>query len=239
MLAFYRESATWLAATVASLAKLGVDHLVALDGPYQLFPGANNEPMSGAEQAEAIQQGCYGLGIGCTLHRPNRPWAGNEVEKRTRMFELALLVAEPYEDWLFCIDADEVVHRAPHDLKQRLAETELHVAGAALWQRQDAHESEAKSDQNRYLAFTDWTGFDHRCLFRALPGLHVATRHDCVTDGTLRLRGIGPLEEALDCHDVVVEHRHEFRDRARTQASDEYHRLVDTMGIERPQMAAA
>jgi hypothetical protein len=235
MLSWYRESPTWLAATVASLTKLGVSHVVCVDGPYQLFPGANAEPCSGAEQADAILQTAHGLGIGCTIHRPDRPFAGNEVEKRSLMFKLALLVAEPGKDWLFWIDADEVVHQAPHDLHERLEATDANVAGVALWQRHDAHATVEQSLQARTLAFTDWTGYDHRVLYRALPGLHCELTHYFVTDGRTYLRGradMHPLEATLDCSDVVVEHRHEFRDRARTQAADEYYQRRDQMKIE-------
>jgi len=236
MLSWYRESPTWLAATVASLAKAGVDHIVAVDGPYYLFPGANGQPMSGSQETDAIADTAYGLGIGCTIHRPNRPWEGGEVAKRSFMFAAALLEAEPFVDWLFWIDSDEVVHQAPHDLKQRLAGTDLDCAAVALWQRGDAHKDEATSLQSRTLAFTEYTGGDHRVLYRALPGLRVEINHAFVTDGTIHLRGrhdMHHLAEALDCQDVVIEHRHDFRDGARMRDSDEYYRLRDSMGIER------
>jgi hypothetical protein len=238
MLSYYRESPTWLAATVASLAKAGVDHVVAVDGPYGLFPGANSQPQSGTEEADAIQQTCYALGMGLTLHRPSLPWYQGEVAKRSFMFELALAEAEKLTVWLFWIDSDEVVHKAPPDLKQRLADAgyDMHVGAVTLWQRGDAHKDELTSLQSRTLAFTEYSGMDHRVLYRALPGLHVHINHAFVTDGEIYLRGrrdLHNLVEALDCHDVIVEHRHEFRDAARRLAAEEYYRLADSMGIER------
>lgn len=238
MLSWYRESPTWLAATVSSLTKAGVSHVVAVDGAYQLFPGANGEPASGAEQADAIVQTAHGAGIGCTIHRPNRPWSGGEVAKRSFMFATALLEAET-GDWLLWVDADEVIHRAPHDLLVRLATSDMDVAAVSLWQRHDAHETAELSEQARTLAFTDWTGRDHRVLYRALPGLRCELRHDHVTDGTSVLRGGPNMAAAEDCHDVIVEHRHEFRDRARMNAAAEYYRLRDVFGVERETVGEA
>jgi hypothetical protein len=214
MLSWYKESASGLAACVASLPKAGCFRLVAVDGPYQFWPGANAEPSSGPEQAQAILETAHACGIGVTLHRSNAPWAGGEVEKRAFMFAAALQVAEP-GDWLLWIDADEVIHRAPRDLRKRLAESERDVATVSLWQRQDPH------------VLDDYTSLNHRVLYRALPGLTITGEHDHVTDGALHLRGQDQylLEEPEDCHDLVIEHRKAFRSQARVDQALEYQTL--------------
>ena len=80
ILNFYEESSQWLAALVASLQKANVDHIVAVDGAYALFPDAMTRPRSGPEQPQAIIECAHTLGIGCTIHRTRSAWGGNEVE---------------------------------------------------------------------------------------------------------------------------------------------------------------
>ncbi len=92
ILSWYDERPDWLAATVASLAKAQVSHLVAVDGRYALYP--DSRPSSPGVQHDAIVETCRGAGMGLTMHIPTEPWAGNEVAKRTFCFELAETVEE-------------------------------------------------------------------------------------------------------------------------------------------------
>jgi hypothetical protein len=73
-LSWFDESPAWLSELVASLARAEVDHVVALDGSYALFPGA--EAWSGTEQHDAIVHTARGCGMGCTLHVPSGAVAG-------------------------------------------------------------------------------------------------------------------------------------------------------------------
>lgn len=105
LLNFWDESPTWLAATVASLARV-CDHVVALDGRYALF--GDERLASPQEQADAIAHAAYGAGVGLTLVQPRRVYL-DEMEKRTALFQYGLVEAEPGTDWFLVLDADEVL----------------------------------------------------------------------------------------------------------------------------------
>lgn len=240
LLAWYEEPVEWLASCVTSLAKV-CDHVVALDGPYLLFSEALEHPTSGPEQAAAILLAANAAGIGCTIHVPSEPWAG-EVEKRTAMFDLGNQIADPMEDWMLVLDADEVVSHVPCDLHKRLADTDKHVAGITHWQRNSRHP--ALRDTDEHPAYNPRPAHErnlyHRALFRAIPGLHVEGNHAvnvCEVDGErLYLRGRDDLHDLapiLDLTDLQVEHRHDWRGQWRAQAARDYATVRDLSGIER------
>jgi hypothetical protein len=134
-LSWFDERTDWLAELVASLAAVGVDHLVAVDGAYGLYPGARGS--SGSEQASVVLGAAHGAGIGVTVHVPAFPWPGNEVEKRTVLFALGHLVAQPYDDWLVVADADEVWESG--DLRADLVDCAADVAEVMLVERNPEH----------------------------------------------------------------------------------------------------
>jgi hypothetical protein len=138
LLSWFDENPAWLAEVVASLAGT-VDHIVAVDGSYALYPEARGS--SGSEQADAVTSTAQGARMGVTLHVPQWPWVGNEVEKRTAMFALGHLIAAPGEDWLAVVDADEVWTHAA-GLRDALARTDLDVAEVLVYERvaQGEHE---------------------------------------------------------------------------------------------------
>jgi hypothetical protein len=241
VLCFYEESPTWLAALVASLAKAEVDHLVAVDGTYALWPGANQKPVSGPEQIETIIQTCRGLGIGCTTYTPSKPFPGNEVEKRNLSIQLALLEGELYEDWLMIVDSDEVVDWAAHDFKQQLAETDLNVASYYLFEREDHHANEARTLAGLSFDMSDVGHNSIRAIQRLLPGLRLEWAHHVFCHGYgndksyLWGRGDKHLDQEpyLDLDQFIrVEHRHYLRGVARTQAAQQYYDLRDAVGAE-------
>ena len=241
LLSWYDESATWLASLVASIAPL-CDHLIAVDGSYQLYPGGRRASDPG--QAEAIQTAAYAAGIGCTIHTPDARWFGNEVEKRAFMFRLGLAVAEPGEDWFLVIDGDELVtHPVPADkVRRELEQTDLDVAEVTLWQRMDPHTSDTLADITRLATIPRESTQPFRALFRALPGLTVEGLHyvyTAVKDGRRVYLWHPPdtkavqVEPALDLTaDVCLEHRNSCRDRARAESSREYYSRRERAGIE-------
>ncbi|MFJ2004809.1 hypothetical protein [Streptomyces chartreusis] len=214
LLSWYEEPAPWLAECVAGLAQV-CDHLVAVDGPYALFPGATRKPASGSEQADTIARAAAGAGIGCTIHVPREPWWGNEVEKRDWMFRFAMTMAKPGVDWLLRVDADEVFTQVPADTKRALEETNLDVAEVTMWERGDGQDSQ----------------FPLRVLFRALPGIRIQQAHYVVTvpgqDGGTRVL-VGndtkhKAEPALPLWDVRLEHRTQQRSPMRRALKDQYY----------------
>jgi hypothetical protein len=223
MLNWYEESPQWLAALVATLPKVGIEHIVCVDGAYQLFPDALTRPRSGPEQVSAIVESAHVLDIGVTVHRPKRAWRGNEIEKRNHLVQLALQETEP-EDWLLQLDADEQIAFAPPDLHRRLEEAEEDVAGVYFFQR-NTKLLEPDNSVPKFNPLTMTEGFyGHRILFRAQRDLHIEGAHyGYVANGTyLRGKEHDP-SPALDLPDLKVEHRHNFRMPSRNIAACEYY----------------
>ena len=211
LLSWYEEPVSWLAETVASAAKL-CDHLIAVDGPYAEFPFARTKPASGMDQAEVIMHTAAGAGIGCTVQMPHQPWLGNEVEKRSRMFDLAMPLTTE-DDWLFVIDADEIVSDIPDDTRERLAKFDVDVAEVQLWER---------GDQD--------TAFTARRFFRALRGIKYDGCHYVVTapagEGVKVLSGDPDrqrLTPAGQMWDVRLEHRSSQRTALRNGFKNQYY----------------
>lgn len=234
LLSFYDESPTWLAATITSLAPF-CDHVIAVDGAYALYP--YGEPQSRADQVEGLIEASQAAGLGITLHRPRNVWFGNEVEKRTRLFQLAELEAEPNIDWYFVVDADVVVDRHPVDLKYQLAGTDLDVAQVSVWERSDPYANESRLMHESKVALPPDYHYPIRCLFRAVPGLHVADRHYYYVTGDNRILWGHPLDprqqEALDLTGLFrIEHRTYYRPKQRRDDAQAYYRRREEAGVE-------
>jgi hypothetical protein len=238
ILSWYDESPSWLAATVASLAKCA-DHVIAVDGAYALYPDA--QARSHFDQAQAIQLAAEAAGLGLTLYQPAEPFAGNEVEKRTLSLRLAQTLATPYEDWYVIVDGDEVVLECASDFRERLAATDKLVATYGLTEyMEDPYTDEAR-EQFARVAYVEptWT-VQLRSIYRALPGLRYEGAHFVVTaehEGRQRyLFGLTPhhgLEPAEEMHHCLrIEHRNRQRHRARQAAAKQYYANRDSTNIE-------
>lgn len=228
LLSFYDEPIELLVACLSGLAKAGVDHVVALDGRYAMYPA--DAPISHVNQHSAIVLACRNLGMACTLSVPNEPWAGNEVEKRTALFALGWSVARD-GDWFWVQDADQIVSDIPNGWKERLAATQHDVATVTM---HDCVVAENPSD--------DWPAdFKMRSLFRAQP-ITVQTNHctyvaedgrvlwGMVVAGSDRGRCEVP---ALDLAGLKVDHCPQVRPVDRLKAKGEYYVGRDAAGIER------
>jgi hypothetical protein len=222
----------WLAATVASAAKV-CDHLVAVDGAYFLYPEGRNR--SSSEQAAIITDTATALGMGVTVHTPAEKWEGNEVEKRSFMFRLAEAVAKA-GDWYMVLDGDEVVLDVPSDFKQRLAATDLDVGEATFWEHQDPEQDPKLAKAARQFEWSGHHRYPIRILFRAIPGLKVETNHYTyiTPDGRLLWGNTTDQEmvPALDCRDLLIEHRTHMRDLARRADAQRYYKTRDEQRIE-------
>lgn len=231
LLSWYDEHPSWLVECVASAARL-CDHLIAVDGPYALFPGSTRKPFSGTEQADAILRTAAGAGMGCTIHGSRQPWWGGEVEKRDFMFRIGGAFTTP-SDWYLRIDADEVLTQIPADTRQQLADTDADVAEVTLWEREaSSHVAELVDTSSDYE-----TPF--RCLFRALPDLRIEQAHYIVTgrkDGRrIVLRGndtVHDQEAPLPLWDVRLEHRTRQRPIGRQRQKQTYYAAVEDLSVE-------
>jgi hypothetical protein len=134
LLSWYAEPVSWLAELVASMGRAGIDHVVALDGAYILYP--RGQAHSEGDQADTIRRVATGYGMGATIHVPSTPWCGNEVEKRDALFRLGHAVAEP-GDWLWVCDGDEVIEATPRWLRSELELTREDVGTVVLRVQQD------------------------------------------------------------------------------------------------------
>lgn len=231
LLNWYEEPVEWLVECVASAARL-CDHLIAVDGAYAAFPGALRKPASGSEQADAIFHTAAGAGIGCTIHVPREPWWGGEVQKRDFMLRLGETFTTA-EDWYLRIDADEIITSVPSDSKDRLSESEHHVAEVLIWERETSQAS------NDLVDFSEGRGTPFRCLFRALPGISIEQAHYLVTapteSGIKVLNGDGVVhksEPAEQMHDISLEHRTQQRPLGRKRLKQDYSNTVLDLDLE-------
>jgi hypothetical protein len=212
LLSWYDEDPAWLAETTASLSKL-CDHVVAMDGAYALFPDALRKPTSEPGQGEVIARTARGCGMAATIHTPSGPWWGNEVEKRDRMLELGMAVADA-GDWFLSIDADEVLATAPSGVRDDLHETDKNVAQVTFWER-------------------EYGKYPIRRLFRAQFGMRISGAHYRVVVGDRVLVDHGGVEEpALNLPDVVLEHRGGLRSESRRRQKAQYNADRDQLGVE-------
>ena len=222
LVSFYDEPVDSIARCLTGLARAGVDHVIALDGAYALYPGG--KPASATAQHAAFAIGCRHLGMAHTLHVPNETWAGNEVQKRTALFSLAWSLAEP-GDWFLVMDVDQIVTDVPDDLRDQLAATPLDVA-----------ETQFVDMVAKRVNRPDWPAeFTVRNLFRAQP-IHLETSHlTYVTDDGRYLWGDASksLEPSLDLTSLVIEHHPDRRPDARQLDKLQYYATRDELGVER------
>lgn len=108
LLIFYDEPLELIAESVASHLPL-IDHLVAVDGAYALYP--EGLPWSNPELMRMITTLCNGARVSLTTHVPFFVWWGNEVQKRNHAIRLAEVATDP-EGWYLSFDADHVVVEA-------------------------------------------------------------------------------------------------------------------------------
>jgi hypothetical protein len=222
-LSWFDESPRWLAATVASCARF-CDHVIAVDGAYLLYPGGRAS--SGGEQAETIHATATAYGMGCTVHTPATVWGGNEVAKRNAYVGIADVLGTLYEDWLFVIDADEVVSDVSPLWRADLEAAEEDVAEVGYW----------STDELR-----NWVGPSRR-LYRLLPQLRYGPTHFTVRGWSqhrevfLNGRGSEYSESMVDALNLTsqirVEHKHSLRDAVRNEAAVQYGLIRDEHDIE-------
>lgn len=207
-----------LTAAVEDAIRCGVTDVLALDGRYRHFPG--DSWTSPPEQAEAIAAVCAKHRILCTIESIED---STEVEKRTRLFDMAYEAGATREDWLFIVDADHRVSRA-RDLKPILED----ATGDCF----NVYGVEGDTGRFRVTDRGRWA----RLVFRAVPGLHVSSHsHWHYLDADNRvLWGFNsiPAEDLP----IVVINRSTNRAKQRTKGRDRYYakrNATDTIEAER------
>lgn len=176
ILSWWDESPTWLAATIASMARV-CDHIVAVDGRYAHYQ--DRRLRSGAEQHDAIVETARGCGVGLTLHTGNHVWS-TEMAKRTHCFRLASLEAETFRDWMFILDGDEVLVDSPRWIRDQLghlADEGINVVGVDLYEVIDPHDNPEKSALGRKLELDYEYCTTSPRFWRALDDMRVDGQH--------------------------------------------------------------
>jgi hypothetical protein len=224
VLCWYDEPPTHLGRCVRSLAGI-CDRLVALDGAWQPYPGAEaRSPMSQVVAINMARQDAELLGIPI---RPDKVWP-SQIAKRDAAMRYAIAEGS---DWILVIDADEYI--APVDLtagerqlkrmqiEQELAATDLLVAEVTL----------------RNVTGDDHRGVDQRWrrLFRAHPTLGVSGSHQGYTIPPHHLHGDTrdglTLAPALDLTSLLtIEHTPRSRGAERNAAAKAYRHARALLG---------
>lgn len=226
LLSWADEKPLWLMAAITAIAPL-LDHLVAVDGKYILYPGAIDEPSSNVEQSVAVLEAAAANNIGLTLHRPKEPFYGNEVEKRNLTVQLAHSIKQTEADWVIVFDGDMVARKFdPGYVRYDLEKSDCAVAQYALYESPDS------------------AGFTLlRSVYRVLPGLAYGPSHYSVSvetndDSRAWLWGNPnfqkPYVDAVDIsHSLKFDHRRNQRNPDRSSKANEYYRQRDSLDIER------
>jgi hypothetical protein len=167
-LAWYDEPIADLERCVASCAGV-VDHLIAVDGPYETFPHASTH--SPSNQVEAIQSAAMDAGMRCTILSPGIAWR-HEGYKRTAMFDLAAQHGTMGRDWLLPIDADEELANTG-DLRAFLDAEQIGVTSASFWYHIQPRTDLTDIEIEALEAGTELRSYEQTRLLRLMPDLRV------------------------------------------------------------------
>lgn len=240
LLSWWDESPVWLAAAIGSLARV-CDHVVALDGRYELYPDYTNQ--SPTDQMVAIVEAAKAAGVGLTMHTAPRPYR-DEMHKRTKLFELGALEAVS-GDWYFVMDADERVIDAPdkdwlHHFLGNVGD-DVSTVTVSFDEWLDPHESPERTELSNKLP-CDWrvNAITPR-FFRAYDKMRVVGYHfNYVGDDNgepVELWGDDSVvkhrrEWETLRRRVIVENRNRQRAKVRDQDREKYYQDRDDLGIE-------
>lgn len=209
LMSWFEELPEFLVTTIRTASPL-LDHLVAVDGRYAQFPG--DAAASDPEQIAAIVYTCREYGIGLSLHVPTEPWEG-EVEKRTRLFELGLDVADVGRSWFWVLDGDGFC-------------TELDVTpDEVIALEQDAAEV-------RFIDPAEQSDIRLRSLFRSTVGMYVGpVNHYTYMAGDGRtLWGKDEVPGAQLA--ITMRHANHLRADIRREAGQAYYLRRTELGLE-------
>ncbi len=91
-----------------------VDRLVAVDGGYERYPGA--EVRSKLDEEDALRDACADIALPLDIVIPDRLWRG-QIEKRTFLIKQAAAGS----DWVFTLDADHILHGVTEAFRQEMS----------------------------------------------------------------------------------------------------------------------
>ena len=224
MMSFFDEPDILIKRSVRGLARLGVTKIVACDGAYALLPGG--QPRSSEHTIEVLKQACVDRRIMLHLHQPDFVWEGNEVEKRQKMLDLALIWS--YDgDWLAIWDCDYSLLMTP---------IRSDVLGSLATAKKDQDVATVAFTENpRAVHYRDF--YPMGMFLRAQQGIKMDGNHHTylLPDGrrTQVLRRPVPNEaEALHMPGVRILHDVHQRDSDRRERQGAYYAERDRLGVE-------
>jgi len=243
MLSWYDESPTWLQSCISAASPV-LDGLVAVDGAYQLFPGSMDRPISSQAEVDAIVEACDVAELPLVMHRPREPWAGNEVEKRNLMLQLARTFDVDENDWLMVLDADLVLRKRSERWREIL-ETDAANYVSAEYGYFNTLDKQRVWDQTGVDQEKQIAPLHSRAMYRAFPTLRYETSHWCVAaddenGNKFYLQGDGhvhsPLLDTFDATGVFIfEHRSTERNPTRRTDAAHYYTIREKLKVEHPQ----
>lgn len=234
ILSYFQESPSWLAACVASMARV-CDTVIAVDGRYALFD--DDQAASPPDQAEAIVETATGAGLELVLFRPSHPFYGNEIEKRNLTLKLAASVGEPGEDWLLILDADCYITEHSDMLRYDLERTDKPAANVAVEEHMDPHDPDTPMVIADTVSLPESWRSKVTLLYRLLPEMAYEGTHYSVSGRwngeKVWLWGHPAAVDPFDAsHAVVVRHRNILRSKRRREQAAAYYSQRDMLGIE-------
>ena len=219
MLSFHDEDHNLLRAALESAGRAGVSMILAVPGPYALYPHRHVEPTS--SELNAIFAAGRDFDMEVDLLAP-RIWEGNEVAKRQSMLQRALELTQPH-DWLLVLDADYLIIRVPTDLEHRL-DPAYDVASAKFVEHFDQQGVAIESPLRQPIY----------CLHRARRDLHMGTNHYTYVTGRGQTSIIRHTSmPCLNLYDeMTVEHRRHLRAKVKLDAQASYYEQRDVLRVE-------
>jgi hypothetical protein len=242
IISWFDESPTWLASTVASMARI-CDHIIAVDGRYALYD--DSRVCSEMVQHDAIQHTARAAGCALTLHIPNAPF-DDEMHKRTYLFQLAELVAKPFEDWIFAIDGDEVLIEAPpkerlHKVLDDAAAEDCWVVTGTLRDVADPHKNPERTLASMKMPIVSAIECTMPRFFRVGKNMRVVGYHynyvaEDETGNSIEYWGDDNLVDRakwkVTSQFAIIEHRHEQRALTRKRVREQYYKDRKDVGLE-------
>lgn len=218
LLSFFTEDWDYLAGDIEDLHALGVSAVVAVDGVYSRYDGPRRSPAGLVEDLYFLTDR-YDMDL--LLYQPTEPWAGDEVQKRQVMIDLAWSIAED-GDWFVVWDCDYKLLDIPED---------------RMWA---ARRLALSQDVFATVSFTESTNDDGwhpmQMFIRAQPVTMEGNHHTyLLADGRrsqILRRPVSNMADALDLSEIKVRHRVHERDPERRKKQTTYYERRDRDGVE-------
>jgi hypothetical protein len=215
MLAYFDEPRELLEQAVDSVAVIA-DRVVAVDGGYELTPGAKKR--SPKEQADTIRRSAWDAGLDVLVYEPARLWKG-QVAKRHMMLRLAAQES----DWVMPLDADWVCFGNREQVREELQRTNAEALEVQFATPANPDKSVKETAVEAWHESTAGKSLWYALLYRVLPDMSMDLSHwgysalrpgnsDRIAYWDQRLKGTVKARTVRLSSDFLVEHWTHFRD---------------------------